>query len=35
MFAFNFNPTQSFTGVKVSLPHIADYTIALNNDDPK
>ena len=35
MFAFNFNPTQSFTGVKVSLPHIADYTIVLNTDDPK
>ena len=35
MFAFNFNPTQSFTDVKVSLPHIADYRIVLNTDDPK
>ena len=35
MFAFNFNPSQSFTDVKVSLPHIADYTVALNTDDEK
>ena len=35
MFAFNFNPTQSFTDVKVSLPHIADYEVVLNTDDPK
>ena len=35
MFAFNFNPTESFTNIKVSLPHIADYTVALNTDDPK
>ena len=35
MVAFNFNPTQSFTDVKVSLPHIADYEVVLNTDDPK
>ena len=35
MFAFNFNPTQSFTDVEVSLPHIADYEVVLNTDDPK
>ena len=35
MFAFNFDPTHSYTGVKVSLPHIADYEVVLNTDDPK
>ena len=35
MFAFNFNPTKSFTDIKVSLPHIADYEIVLNTDDKK
>ena len=35
MFAFNFDPSHSYTNVKVSLPHIADYEVVLNTDDPK
>ena len=35
MFAFNFDPSHSYTNVKVSLPHIADYEIVLDTDDPK
>ena len=35
MFAFNFDPCHSYTNVKVSLPHIADYEVVLNTDDPK
>ena len=33
MFAFNFSPTHSYTDVKVPLPAIADYTIAMSSDD--
>ena len=35
LFAFNFNPTQSFTSVKVPLPANADYTVKLCTDDGK
>ena len=35
MFAFNFDPSHSYTNVKVSLPHIADYEVVLDTDDPK
>ena len=33
MFAFNFSPTHSYTDIKVPLPAIADYTVALCTDD--
>ena len=35
MFAFNFDPSHSYTNVKVSLPHIADYEVVLDTDAPK
>ncbi len=35
MFAFNFHPTKSFTDIRVSLPHMADYKVVLNTDDSK
>ena len=35
LFAFNFNPTQSFTNVLVPVPANADYTVALSSDDEK
>lgn len=35
MFAFNFSPSNSYTDVKISLPHFADYTLALNTDSIK
>ena len=35
MFAFNFSPTHSYTDIKVPLPAIADYTVALCSDDGK
>lgn len=33
LFAFNFNPTRSFTDVLVPVPANADYTVALSSDD--
>ncbi len=33
LFAFNFNPTQSFTNVLVPVPNNADYSVALSTDD--
>ncbi|MBO5667252.1 MAG: alpha amylase C-terminal domain-containing protein, partial [Firmicutes bacterium] len=33
LFAFNFNPTQSFTGVRVPVPNNADYEVRLSSDD--
>ena len=33
MFAFNFSPVHSYTGITVPLPAIADYTVALSTDD--
>lgn len=35
LFAFNFNPNQSFTNVLVPVPANADYTVALSSDDEK
>ena len=35
MFAFNFNPTKSFTGVQVPVPNDADYEVKLSSDDGK
>ena len=35
MFAFNFNPVESYTNVKVPLPHFADYTAVMSTDDLK
>ena len=35
LFAFNFSPCNSYTDVTVSLPAIADYTVALCSDDGK
>ena len=35
LFAFNFSPANSYTDVKISLPHIANYTVALNTDARK
>ncbi|MGM9537117.1 MAG: alpha amylase C-terminal domain-containing protein, partial [Candidatus Onthomonas sp.] len=35
LFAFNFNPTQSYTNVLVPVPANADYTVALSSDDEK
>ena len=35
LFAFNFNPNQSFTNVLVPVPHNADYTLRLSSDDEK
>ncbi len=35
LFAFNFNPTQSFTNVKVAVPANADYEVKLSSDDEK
>ncbi|MGN1266703.1 MAG: alpha-amylase family glycosyl hydrolase [Dorea sp.] len=35
LFAFNFNPTKSFTGVKVPVPSNADYEVRLSSDDEK
>ena len=35
LFAFNFNPSESFTGVRVPLPANADYTVKLCSDDEK
>lgn len=33
LFAFNFSPTHSYTDIRVPLPTIADYTVALCTDD--
>ncbi|MBR2001403.1 MAG: alpha amylase C-terminal domain-containing protein [Firmicutes bacterium] len=33
LFAFNFNPTQSFTKVEVPVPNNADYEVRLSSDD--
>ena len=33
LFAFNFNATQSFTGVRVPVPNNADYEVRLSSDD--
>ena len=33
MFAFNFSPSHSYTDIKVPLPAIADYSVALCTDD--
>ena len=33
LFAFNFNSSQSFTNVRVSLPNNADYEVRLSSDD--
>ena len=35
LFAFNFSPCNSYTDVTVSLPAIANYTVALCSDDGK
>lgn len=35
VFAFNFNPTQSFTDIKVPLLNEADYTVEICTDDEK
>ena len=35
MFAFNFSPVHSYTDIKVSLPAVADYQVALCTDDGK
>lgn len=35
LFAFNFNPTESYTNVLVQVPANADYTVALSSDDEK
>ena len=35
LFAFNFSPDNSYTDVKIPLPHYANYTLALNSDSPK
>ena len=35
MFAFNFSPTHSYTDIRVPLPAIADYAVALSSDDGK
>ncbi|MCD7946300.1 MAG: alpha amylase C-terminal domain-containing protein [Clostridiales bacterium] len=35
LFAFNFNPTESFTNVLVPVPNNADYTVTLSTDDEK
>ena len=33
LFAFNFSPVHSYTDIRVPLPAIADYTVALSTDD--
>lgn len=33
LFAFNFSPSRSYTDIRVPLPTIADYTVALCTDD--
>ena len=35
LFAFNFNPTNSYTNILVPVPHNADYTVAMCSDDEK
>ena len=35
LFAFNFNPVESYTNVLVPVPNNADYTVALSTDDEK
>ena len=35
LFAFNFNPVESYTNVLVPVPSNADYTVALSTDDEK
>ena len=35
LFAFNFHPSASLTGVMVPVPNDADYTVALCSDDEK
>ncbi|MCD8382489.1 MAG: alpha amylase C-terminal domain-containing protein [Clostridiales bacterium] len=35
LFAFNFNPSQSYTNVLVPVPNNADYTVTLCTDDEK
>ncbi|MBO4991534.1 MAG: alpha amylase C-terminal domain-containing protein, partial [Firmicutes bacterium] len=33
LFAFNFNPVQSFTDVRIPVPANADYEVKLSSDD--
>ena len=33
LFAFNFNPSQSYTNILVPVPNNADYTVKLCSDD--
>ncbi len=33
LFVFNFNVTQSFADLRISVPALADYTVALSSDD--
>lgn len=33
LFVFNFNVTQSFVNLRISVPALADYTVALSSDD--
>jgi 1,4-alpha-glucan branching enzyme len=35
LFAFNFNPTKSFTDICVPIPNNADYTVEFSTDDKK
>ena len=35
LFAFNFNPTQSYTNILVPVLQNADYTVAMCSDDEK
>ncbi len=35
LFAYNFHPSQSLTGVVVPLPRMSDYTVAMCSDDEK
>ena len=35
LFAFNFNPSESFTNVKIQVPSNADYEIRLSTDDER
>lgn len=35
LFAFNFSPTKSLTGLTVPVPHPGEYTVALSTDDPE
>ena len=35
LFAFNFNPSRSFTNIAIPIPNWADYTVELSTDDEK